>query len=130
MPTGPNKKRKAMDSMSMKSGKSRATSKYTAGGKGIHRPVAASVKSGYSAASKMTSTSKKSIGTEYAAKKAKGDMKRKGQLDPYEYIPLSRNILNKRKRAKSTGQFKNIVNGAKAGAAKGRKNRVHKAYKK
>lgn len=80
----------------MRSGKTSA-SRYTTGGKGIHRNVAAassamSVKSGKSG----YSTKSKHAGTEYSTKKAKGDMKKKGKLDPYAYIPLSRNTLNKR----------------------------------
>ncbi|XP_013109377.2 RRP12-like protein [Stomoxys calcitrans] len=125
----PNRKRKAGDAVSMRSGKTNA-SRYTTGGKGIHRPVGAasdamSTKSGYSAKS-----GKSQAGTEYSTKKAKGDMKKKGKLDPYAYIPLSRNTLNKRKRAKHAGTFKNIVNGARKGALKGVKSKVAKAYKK
>lgn len=102
MPMASSRKRQALDTISMKtgkSGKSTATSKYVAGGKGIHRPVAASVKSGYSAKSRVSSASTKTagaFGTDYKSNKAKGDMKRKGKLDPFAYIPLSRNILNKR----------------------------------
>ncbi|XP_004527369.1 RRP12-like protein [Ceratitis capitata] len=130
------RKRKATDAISMRSGKTSA-SKYIAGGKGIHRPLGAgsdamSMKSGYSA---KTAKSGKSIaasvnaGSEYTTKKAKGDMKKKGKLDPFAYIPLSRNTLNKRKRAKHAGTFKNIVNGARKGALKGVKQRVAKSYK-
>lgn len=35
-------------------------------------------------------------GSEYRAQKAKGDIKKKGQVDPYAYVPLSRKSLNKR----------------------------------
>lgn len=35
-------------------------------------------------------------GAEYKAKKAGGDVKKKGKPDPYAYIPLSRASLNKR----------------------------------
>lgn len=92
----PNRKRKAADALSMRSGKTSA-SRYTTGGKGIHRNVGAasdaiSMKSGYSAKSGKSNYA----GTEYSTKKAKGDMKKKGKLDPYAYIPLSRNTLNKR----------------------------------
>lgn len=89
---GPSRKRKAMDSRSMASSMRSAggaSSKYFAGGKGIHRPVAESVKSG---ASRATTA----YGSEYKSKKASGDLKKKGQLDPYAYIPLSRSNLNKR----------------------------------
>ncbi|XP_067647525.1 RRP12-like protein [Eurosta solidaginis] len=102
------RKRKATDAINMRSGKVN-TSKYIAGGKGIHRPLggasndAISMKSGYSA--KLAKSRKSTAGDVYAGsenttKKAEGDMKKKGKLDPFSYIPLSRNTLNKRKRAK------------------------------
>lgn len=94
----PNRKRKATDALSMRSGKTSA-SRYTTGGKGIHRNVggtdAISMKSGKSGYSAKSAKSQH-MGTEYSTKKAKGDMKKKGKLDPYAYIPLSRNTLNKR----------------------------------
>lgn len=93
----PNRKRKAADALSMRSGKTSA-SRYTAGGKGIHRQVgsdAVSMKSGKSGYSAKSGKSNHA-GTEYSTKKAKGDMKKKGKLEPYAYIPLSRNTLNKR----------------------------------
>lgn len=94
---GPSRKRKALDSKSMASGKSGASSKYMAGGKGIHRPTAESVKSGVSRMSSATTkTANSQSGGSYKAKKAKGDMKKKGQVDPFAYIPLTRNSLNKR----------------------------------
>ncbi|XP_067641369.1 RRP12-like protein [Eurosta solidaginis] len=132
------RKRKATDAISMRSGKTN-TSKYIAGGKGIHRPLggasndALSMKSGYSAKSaksRKSTAGSAYAGSEYATKKAKGDMKKKGKLDPFAYIPLSRNTLNKRKRAKHTGTFKNIVKGARKGALKGVKHKVAKPYKK
>lgn len=90
------RKRKAGDSLSMASGKTGASSRYTAGGKGIHRPLgAASVRSGRSMAS--THAASTAYGSEYRAKKGKGDVKKKGQkMDPYAYIPLNRTSLNKR----------------------------------
>lgn len=113
------RKRKASSSISLASGKTGASSKYMAGGKGIHRPLngAASVRSGYTNGTSKTDASK------YRSKKSKGDMKKKGSLDPYAYIPLSRNTLNKRKRAKNSGQFKNIVQVARKGASAGSKRR-------
>nr|XP_019560986.2 RRP12-like protein [Aedes albopictus] len=123
------RKRKAMEAMSMRSGMSGASSRYVAGGKGIHRPVAASVKSGYSSKSTKSNKSAKtyaSAGTEYKSKKAQGDMLKKGKHEPYAYVPLSRNSLNRRKRAKNAGQFKSIVKGARKGAAAGAKNRMVK----
>lgn len=56
-------------------------------------------------------------------------MKRKGVPDPYAYIPLNRQKLNRRKKAKLSGQFKHIVGGAVkgslAGAKKHRKKRLN-----
>lgn len=87
--SGPSKKMK--DSSSMKSGGSR--SQYIAGGKGIHRPVAASVKSGYS---KMSGKTSNTYGSEYRSNKGQGDIKKKDKVEPYAYVPLSRNSLNRR----------------------------------
>ncbi|KAF2975360.1 hypothetical protein EK904_000217 [Melospiza melodia maxima] len=56
--------------------------------------------------------------------KGKGDVKKKGQLDPYAYIPLNRAKLNRRKRAKMQGQFKGLMKGAQRGAKAGRRNRL------
>lgn len=58
-------------------------------------------------------------GSEYRSRKAAGDMKRKGKPEPYAYVPLNRQTLNKRKQAKFKGQFKNFVNAARKGADKG-----------
>lgn len=115
------RKRKASSALSQASGKTGASSKYVAGGKGIHRPMsgAASVRSGYTNGTRKSTD----VGSEYRSKKSKGDMKKKGGLDPYAYIPLSRNTLNKRKRAKNSGQFKSIVQAARKGAAAGSKRR-------
>lgn len=114
------RKRKASSALSQKSGKTGDTGKYVAGGKGIHRPMAggaASVRSGYTNGTRKSTE----LGSEYRSKKSTGDMKKKGGLDPYAYIPLSRNTLNKRKRAKNSGQFKSIVQAARKGAAAGSK---------
>ncbi|CRL05121.1 CLUMA_CG017972, isoform A [Clunio marinus] len=89
---------------------------YKAGGSGIHRPLAASVKSGYSNISKISkksSASSRLPGSEYKAKKAGGDVKRKGKHEPYAYVALSRNALNRRKRSKMGNQFKNIAKKSK-----------------
>lgn len=50
-------------------------------------------------------------------------MKKKGAPDPYAYIPLNRQKLNKRKKAKLSGQFKNMVGKAVKGSAVGVKKR-------
>jgi len=117
-----NRKRKATDSM--KSGKS-GTSRYTTGGKGIHRPLdTMSSKSGYS---RMSTTTAKSSATKQQPKpkKPKSDVKGKSKLDPYAYIPLSRNLLNKRNKKVHSSQFKNIVKGSRKTLMKkkGKKNK-------
>uniref|UniRef100_A0A674BTJ0 Ribosomal RNA processing 12 homolog n=1 Tax=Salmo trutta TaxID=8032 RepID=A0A674BTJ0_SALTR len=70
------------------------------GGSGIHRPLGGS----------------RDLGGDYKAKKGKGDVKRKGKVDPYAYIPLRKAQLNRRKKAKMQGQFKGMVRGAQKGA--------------
>ncbi|XP_013887776.1 RRP12-like protein [Austrofundulus limnaeus] len=79
--------------------------KYKAGGSGIHRPLGRS----------------QDMGADYKSKKGKGDVKKKGKLDPYAYIPLKKDQLNRRKRAKLHGQFKGMVRGAQKGALSGKK---------
>ncbi|XP_040905089.1 RRP12-like protein [Toxotes jaculatrix] len=79
--------------------------KYKAGGSGIHRPLGGS----------------QEAGADYKSKKGKGDVKKKGKLDPYAYIPLRKAQLNRRKRAKLQGQFKGMVRGAQKGALSGKK---------
>lgn len=79
--------------------------KYKAGGSGIHRPLGG----------------REGIGGDYKSKKGKGDVKKKGKLDPYAYVPLKKAQLNRRKRAKLQGQFKGMVRGAQKGALSGRK---------
>ncbi|CAO2585492.1 RRP12-like protein [Lemmus lemmus] len=79
--------------------------RYQAGGSGIHRPVA----------------KRATPGAEYKAKKGKGDVKKKGRLDPYAYIPLNRTKLNRRKKVKLQGQFKGLVKAAQRGSQVGHK---------
>lgn len=108
--------RKRKRSESVKSGFSSASSqrpmKYKTGGVGIHRPLQSSASS--------------VAGSEYKAKKAIGDVKKKGKFDPYAYLPLKRTTLNKRKKMKAAGQFKNIIKAAKSGALKGAKAKRNK----
>ncbi|XP_020565270.1 RRP12-like protein isoform X2 [Oryzias latipes] len=80
-------------------------SKYKAGGSGIHRPLGQA----------------QDWGSDYKSKKGKGDVKKKGKLDPYAYIPLKKSQLNRRKRAKLQGQFRGMVRGAQKGALSGKK---------
>ncbi|XP_057307990.1 RRP12-like protein [Hydractinia symbiolongicarpus] len=79
--------------------------KYEHGGIGIHRHRDAD------------DSAKKKLGADYKAKKAGGDMKLKGKPDPYAYIPLDRQKLNKRKKAKLSGQFHGMVKATRKGAA-------------
>ncbi|XP_044856219.1 RRP12-like protein isoform X2 [Mauremys mutica] len=80
---------------------------YKAGGSGIHRRLGAGP----------------ALGADYKAKTGRGDVKKKGRLDPYAYIPLNRAKLNRRKKAKMQGQFKGLMKGAQRGAQTGRRHR-------
>ncbi|XP_066913339.1 RRP12-like protein [Clytia hemisphaerica] len=91
---------------------------YQPGGRGIHRDRDMD--------DDDQPAPKRRFGGEYKAKKAGGDMKLKGKPDPYAYIPLDRQKLNKRKRAKLTGQFNSMVKATKRGAAKSKQQKKHK----
>lgn len=83
---GSGKRKRAMsDTMSVFSGASsyQPAMKYQAGGAGIHRPLSKKGPSG-------------ETGSAYKSKKASGDVKRKGKVEPYAYLPLKRSSLNKR----------------------------------
>ena len=105
--------------------------KYQAGGSGIHRPVAVKAANGKRAVQKLTTKQRAQMGkekaqpadygAEFRSAKARGDVKRKGQPDPFAYVPLSRTVLNKRKKAKMSGQFKGLVRAARKGATTGTK---------
>lgn len=95
---------------------------YQPGGRGIHRDREM-------VEEEQQPRMKRKFGEEYKAKKAGGDMKLKGKPDPYAYIPLDRQKLNKRKRAKLTGQYESMVKATKRGAAKAN-NKGHKKHKK
>ncbi|XP_047128483.2 RRP12-like protein isoform X1 [Hydra vulgaris] len=85
-------------------------STYKPGGAGIHRDI----------------TKKKNYGEEYKAKKARGDVKLKGKPDPFAYVPLDRQTMNKRKKSKLIGRFDGLVKAARRGAIKGSKNKRKK----
>jgi len=51
----------------------------------------------------------------------KHDVKKRGEPDPYEYLPLEFRSLNKRKQAKLKGRFKHVLEGARKGAKRGEK---------
>ena len=100
-------KRTALSSTSLQS----RPMKYQAGGSGIHRSLTAN----------QNGQKFPDYGAEYRAKKGKGDIKRKNKPDPYAYVPLKKESLNKRKKAKFEGQFKGLVNAAQKGSAAGTK---------
>ena len=113
--------------------------KYRAGGTGIHRPIDRKSKpESTGSVRKLTSKQRlqiskesnkpaaKDFGAEYRSTKARGDVKRKGKPDPFAYLPLERSALNKRKKAKLSGQFKGLVRAARKGASSGTKVRALK----
>ncbi|XP_015188841.1 PREDICTED: RRP12-like protein [Polistes dominula] len=105
------RKRKHGASSDTTSMKSFGSSKYRAGGSGIHRPL------------KVRKVEQTTPGSEYRAHKAGGDIKKKGKPDPYAYVPLTRAALNKRKKKKMATKLRGIVAGAKKGAQFGTKNK-------
>ncbi|CAK9795398.1 RRP12-like protein [Anthophora plagiata] len=110
VPQAIGRKRKYSDNFDSTSVRSGDSSKYRAGGSGIHR----SLKKG-----KL----QHDPGLEYRAVKAGGDIKKKGKPDPYAYVPLTRASLNRRKKKQNAGKFHSIIKGAKKGANIGMKNR-------
>ena len=64
----------------------------------------------------------------FLLQKAKGDVKRPGKPDPFAYVPLVRQKLNRRKRAKLSGQFKGLIGKAKKGSTLGTK-QLHRRRK-
>lgn len=100
------RKRKAGGSIASSRRTAEPAMKYQAGGTGIHRPL---------------KKDQNDYGSEYRAKKARGDVKVKGKPDPYAYVPLQKTALNKRKKAKFQGQYNNLVKAAKTGAQSGAK---------
>ncbi|XP_052773393.1 RRP12-like protein [Mya arenaria] len=103
-------RKRKLDDLGDSDDEGKAKPKYKAGGGGIHRPLDG-----------QKQVKKPAPGAEYKAKKADGDVKKKGKVDPYAYVPLDFRSLNKRKQAKVKGQFTNFVKGAKKGALKGKK---------
>ncbi|CAD1471378.1 unnamed protein product [Heterotrigona itama] len=108
------RKRKHSDNYDNLSVKSASTTKYEAGGSGIHRSL-------------KKAKIERIPGAEYKALKAGGDVKKKGKPDPYAYVPLTRAALNRsfdfRKNKKNASKFHNIIKGAKKGAKIGIKKR-------
>lgn len=63
----------------------------------------------------------RTMGHEYKAKKAAGDVKLAGKAAPFAYMTFDKNQLNKRKKAKAVGKFKNLLAGATKGVRAARK---------
>lgn len=63
-------------------------------------------------------------GSMFKSKKATGDMLKKGQYEPYAFLPLNPKQLNKRSRSSAANKFENVVSAARKGASKG--NKAHK----
>jgi hypothetical protein len=59
-------------------------------------------------------------GDRFRARKAHGDVRRAGQLDPYAYLPLAATAQTARKRAKVAGKEHNVVRAAQRGSRAGR----------
>jgi ribosomal RNA-processing protein 12 len=53
-------------------------------------------------------------GATYKSKKAGGDVKRKGQLEPYAYVPLNPKMLSKRNKGEAAMTFDAVVGNKKA----------------
>ena len=88
-------------------------SSYKPGGKGIHR-----------------ARPDEETGSTFKAKKAGGDVKKKGSHQPYAYMPFNSALLNKRKQKKLTGQYKGLVKAATKGAAAGKKQNLKRKKQK
>merc|ERR1712123_498089 len=71
-------------------------------------------------------------GSSFRSKKAGGDVKKQGQHDPYSYLPLRKDMLNKRKKrtgGTSVPGLANIVKGAKKGVNRGNARNKKGGYK-
>eukprot|EP00164_Ancoracysta_twista_P005519 GFYU01007569.1.p1 GENE.GFYU01007569.1~~GFYU01007569.1.p1 ORF type:complete len:1236 (-),score=497.10 GFYU01007569.1:78-3731(-) len=69
-------------------------------------------------------TTEKMTGAHYKSRKADGDIKKKGdKFEPYAYMPMDRNVLNKRKKTKATKGFGNLIKSAQKGAKAGTSSR-------
>ncbi|XP_064465677.1 RRP12-like protein [Ornithodoros turicata] len=74
---------------------------------------------------KRPKTPKMAFGAEgYRAKKASGDIRKRGKLEPFAYVPLNRKALNKRTKGKPQTAFKNLIRAAQRGSRAGRKKNV------
>jgi ribosomal RNA-processing protein 12 len=66
---------------------------------------------------------KRYTGKEYRSNKGAGDMKVSGRHEPFAYMPMDPQLLNKRKAQKVAKQYKSVVASAQKGASKGSKGR-------
>lgn len=84
--------------------------------------VAAAANEEYGRSKKGNKTELVDRASNYRSKKAGGDVKKSGQHDPYSYLPLRKDMLNKRKKRQggSVPGLKNIVKGAKKGVQRGK----------
>lgn len=55
------------------------------------------------------------VGKEYRSKKASGDVKKKGKLDPYAYIPLDPKLMAKRNKRSAVSRYGGSVGKRKNG---------------
>ncbi|KAK9705625.1 hypothetical protein RND81_07G071800 [Saponaria officinalis] len=78
-------------------------------------------------------------GNEYASKKARGDVKKKGKLEPYAYWPLDRKMLSRRPEHRASARrgmasvvkmTKNLEGKSVANALAGHSKKAKKAHKK
>lgn len=77
-------------------------------------------------------------GAQFRSTKARGDMKRRGQMDPYAFLPLDPMAMNKRKKFTAQRRLESIVTAAKVGSqtgsaiakghARSHKNKSHKKH--
>ncbi|XP_075240299.1 RRP12-like protein [Convolutriloba macropyga] len=90
--------------------------------------VASSNHSWRSFKSKSSRSKKSNIpyetGKTFKAKKAGGDVSVRGKPQPYAFVPLDAQVLNKRKAKKVEGRLKGLVKSSKKGAGKGLKSRT------
>eukprot|EP00698_Gefionella_okellyi_P001937 TRINITY_DN1180_c0_g1_i1.p1 TRINITY_DN1180_c0_g1~~TRINITY_DN1180_c0_g1_i1.p1 ORF type:complete len:1170 (-),score=314.32 TRINITY_DN1180_c0_g1_i1:195-3680(-) len=71
---------------------------------------------------KQSQQSQQYLGQDYKPRgHTGGDVKRKGKVEPYAYVPLNPHQLNRRSRQSAHKNFEGVVNAAKKGANKGKK---------
>lgn len=88
--TSAKRNRNASDCISVRSGKTSTSMRI-----GIYRSLGSDLEDPKRRQS-IAGSGCKAAKDKYNSKKPRGDMKLRGKLDPYAYIPLTRNTLNKR----------------------------------